>query len=116
MDELPLSKTIKDISLAEECLANQEKEVEELINDYKINAMKNFVPYENGNDELKKWVNGLDGFNSEIDIPNIKTIRAIKDARAKKNLMKVEDISFIENFSKQEIELDLLVEDKYKKE
>lgn len=80
---------------------NQKKEVEELINDYKINAMKNFVPYEDGNDELKKWVNSLDDFNSEIDIPNVKTITAIKDARAEKNLLKIKDISYIENFSKQ---------------
>lgn len=100
MDELPLSKTIKDISLAEECLANQEKELEELINDYKINAMKNFVPYEDGNDELKKWVDSLD--DSEIDIPNVKTITAIKDARAGKNLLKIKNISYIENLSKQE--------------
>ena len=52
MDELPLSKITKNIHFDEECLANQKKEVEELINDYKINAMKNFVPYENGNNEL----------------------------------------------------------------
>lgn len=100
MDELPLSKTIKDIPLAKECLANQEKEVEELINDYKINGIKKFLPYEEGNDELKKWVDSLDGFDFEIDIPNIKTIRAIKDARAGKNLLKIKNISYIENLSK----------------
>jgi len=115
MDELTLSKTIKDIHLDEECFANQKKEVEALINDYKINGMKNFVPYENENDELKKWVNSLDDSDSKIDIPNVKTITAIKDARAGKNLLKIKNISYIENLSKQELELDLLVEDKYKK-
>lgn len=56
-----MSKTIKDVPFDEECFTNQEKEVEDLINDYKINAMKNFVPYEEENDELKKWVDSLDG-------------------------------------------------------
>ena len=103
MDELPLSKAIKDLHLDEECFANQKKEVEDLINNYKQNGMKNFVPYENGKDELKKWVDSLDGFNSEIDIPNVKTITAIKDARAGKNLLKIKDISFIENLLKQDL-------------
>lgn len=92
-----------DVHLDEECFDNQKKEVEELINDYKINAMKNFVPYEDRNGELKKWVNSLDGFDFEIDIPNIKTIRAIKDARAEKNLLKIKDISHIENLLKQDL-------------
>lgn len=48
-------------------------------------------------------------------IPNEETISAIEDARAKKNMMKIEDISILENLSKQDLELDLLVEDKYKK-
>ena len=95
-----MSKTIKDIHLDEECFTNQKKEVEDLINDYKQNGMKNFVPYEDGNDELKKWVDSLD--DSEIDIPNVKTITAIKDARTEKNLLKIKNISYIENLSKQE--------------
>lgn len=42
---------------------NQKKEVEDLLNDYKKNGMKNFISYEDGNEEIKKWVNGLDENN-----------------------------------------------------
>lgn len=59
MDKLALSKITKDIHLDEECFANQKKEVEELINDYKINEMKNFVPYEDGNNELAEILEKL---------------------------------------------------------
>jgi hypothetical protein len=59
MDKLTLSKAIKDVHLDEECFANQKKEVEELINDYKINEMKNFVPYEDGNNELAEILEKL---------------------------------------------------------
>ena len=40
----------------------------------------------------------------KFEEPNEETILAIQEARAEINLMKVEDISFIENFLKQDLE------------
>lgn len=60
-------------------------EISELISDYLKNGKENFVPYENGNNELKKWVDSLD----ELKIPNEETLKAIEDGRAGKNLSKI---------------------------
>ena len=39
------------------------RSISSLINDYKTNGEKNFVPYEQGNNEIDNWLNGLNENN-----------------------------------------------------
>ena len=57
------NEAIRVIILKNDNLSNQKKEVSSLINDYKTNGEKNFVPYEQGNNEIDNWLNGLNENN-----------------------------------------------------